>query len=161
MRGYDRKWLHKDITNVIAAANAHLIAINTQVDAKQGLAEMNFALRVTDFGQLSGLLARLATVPNVLRIALVEHVQWPPQAAAAAAACLVGLLAAWVAPRLNIPRITVYVPAVTIMVPGVPAYRAVFYLSNGDITHAMSYGVSAAPPPPRWQAAPPCSSRSR
>ncbi len=27
---------------------------------------MNFALRVTDFGQLSSLLARLATVPNVL-----------------------------------------------------------------------------------------------
>jgi GTP pyrophosphokinase len=66
VRGYDRKWLHKDITNVIAAANAHLIAINTLVDARQGLAEMNFALRVTDFGQLSGLLARLATVPNVL-----------------------------------------------------------------------------------------------
>ena len=66
VRGYDRKWLHKDITNVIAAANAHLIAINTQVDRRQGLAEMNFALRVTDFGQLSGLLARLATVPNVL-----------------------------------------------------------------------------------------------
>ncbi len=66
VRGYDRKWLHKDITNVIAAANAHLLAINTQVDPRQGLAEMNFALRVTDFGQLSGLLARLATVPNVL-----------------------------------------------------------------------------------------------
>ncbi|HEY6985626.1 MAG TPA: bifunctional (p)ppGpp synthetase/guanosine-3',5'-bis(diphosphate) 3'-pyrophosphohydrolase [Rhodanobacteraceae bacterium] len=66
VRGYDRKWLHKDITNVIAAANAHLIAINTQVDPRQGLAEMNFALRVTDFGQLSSLLARLATVPNVL-----------------------------------------------------------------------------------------------
>ena len=66
VRGYDRKWLHKDVTNVIAAANAHLLAVNTQVDARQGLAEMNFALRVTDFGQLSGLLARLATVPNVL-----------------------------------------------------------------------------------------------
>ena len=66
VRGYDRKWLHKDVTNVIAAANAHLIAVNTHVDPRQGLAEMNFALRVTDFGQLSGLLARLATVPNVL-----------------------------------------------------------------------------------------------
>ena len=51
-RGYDRKWLHKDVTNVIAAANAHLIAINTQVDPRKGIAEMNFALRVTDFGQL-------------------------------------------------------------------------------------------------------------
>ena len=54
-----------------ARADVHLgadeeKAINTQVDPRQGLAEMNFALRVTDFGQLSGLLARLATVPNVL-----------------------------------------------------------------------------------------------
>jgi len=66
VRGYDRKWLHKDVTNVIAAANAHLLAVNTHVDPSRGLAEMNFALRVTDFGQLSGLLAKLATVPNVL-----------------------------------------------------------------------------------------------
>lgn len=105
---------------------------------------LGFALMFNSPRRMALVAALVATVPNVLRIALVEHVQWPPQAAAAAAACLVGLLAAWVAPRLNIPRITVYVPAVTIMVPGVPAYRAVFYLSNGDITHAMSYGVSAA-----------------
>ena len=32
----------------------------------EAVTEMNFALRVTDFGQLSGLLAKLATVPNVL-----------------------------------------------------------------------------------------------
>jgi uncharacterized membrane protein YjjP (DUF1212 family) len=105
---------------------------------------LGFALMFNSPRRMALVAALVATVPNVLRIATVEHLHWPPQAAAAAAACLVGLLAAWIAPRLNIPRITVYVPAVTIMVPGVPAYRAVFYLSNGDITNAMSYGVTAA-----------------
>jgi uncharacterized membrane protein YjjB (DUF3815 family) len=37
----------------------------------------------------------------------------------------------------------VSVPAVVIMVPGVSAYRAVFYISNGDTTQALAYGVQA------------------
>jgi len=66
VRGYDRKWLHKDVTNVIAAANVHLLAANTRVDSDSGQATMNFAVRVTDYEQLSLLLARLAAVPNVI-----------------------------------------------------------------------------------------------
>ena len=66
VRGYDRKWLHKDVTNVIAAANVHLLAVNTRVDSDSGLATMNFAVRVADFEQLSTLLARLSGVPNVI-----------------------------------------------------------------------------------------------
>jgi GTP pyrophosphokinase len=66
VRGYDRKWLHKDVTNVIAAANVHLLAVNTRVDDASGLATMNFAVRVTDFEQLSMLLGRLSGVPNVI-----------------------------------------------------------------------------------------------
>jgi len=65
VRGYDRKWLHKDVTNVIAAANVHLIAVDSRVDSSSGLATMNFAVRVTDFEQLSTLLGRLSSVPNV------------------------------------------------------------------------------------------------
>ena len=66
VRGYDRKWLHKDVTNVIAAANVHLLAVNTRVDSASSLATMNFAVRVTDFEQLSMLLGRLSGVPNVI-----------------------------------------------------------------------------------------------
>jgi GTP pyrophosphokinase len=66
VRGYDRKWLHKDVSNVVAAANAQVIAMNARVDTRNGIAEMNYALRVTDFGQLSGLLAQLLAVPNVI-----------------------------------------------------------------------------------------------
>lgn len=66
VRGYDRKWLHKDVSNAIAAANAHVIAVTARVDAKQGIASMDYALRVSDFGQLSGLLNQLLAVPNVI-----------------------------------------------------------------------------------------------
>jgi GTP pyrophosphokinase len=66
IRGYDRKWLHKDVTNVIAAANVHLLAVNTRLDSASGMATMNFAVRVTDFEQLSTLLGRLSGVPNVI-----------------------------------------------------------------------------------------------
>lgn len=104
---------------------------------------LGFALMFNSPWVMALVAASVATAPNVLRIAAVEHLDWPPQAAAAVAACAVGLLAAWVAPRLNVPRITVYVPAVTIMVPGVPAYRAVYHLSNGDVAQALPYGVSA------------------
>jgi len=66
VRGYDRKWLHKDVTNVIAAANVHLLAVNTRVDPATSLTTMNFAVRVADFEQLSMLLGRLSGVPNVI-----------------------------------------------------------------------------------------------
>jgi len=105
---------------------------------------LGFALMFNSPWTMALVAAGVATLPNVLRIEAGVLLDWPPQAAAAVAAFLVGLLAAWVAPRLNIPRITVYVPAVTIMVPGVPAYRAVYYLSNGDVAQALTYGVSAA-----------------
>jgi len=66
VRGYDRKWLHKDVTGVIASANVHLLAVNTRIDSSTGIATMNFAVRVADFEQLSLLLGRLAAVPNVI-----------------------------------------------------------------------------------------------
>ena len=66
VKGYDRKWLHKDVTTVIAAANVHMIAADARVDSSSGLATMNFALRVTDYEQLSMLLGRLSGVANVI-----------------------------------------------------------------------------------------------
>lgn len=66
VRGYDRKWLHKDVTTVIAAANIYMIAVNARLEPNSNEVEMNFALRVADFGQLSSLLGRLLAVPNVI-----------------------------------------------------------------------------------------------
>ena len=86
--------------------------------------------------------ASIGMVANVGRLELIG-LGMPAQAAAAAAALVVGLLAAFVGPRLDVPTITVSVPAVVIMVPGVTAYRAVYYLSTGDTIQALDYGVQA------------------
>mgnify|MGYP000872784805 CR=1 FL=1 len=66
VRGYDRKGIHKDVSNVIAAANVHVAAVRAQVDERRGIAEMNYVVRVADFGQLSSLIGRLLAVPNVI-----------------------------------------------------------------------------------------------
>jgi GTP pyrophosphokinase len=64
--GYDRKGLHKDVSQVIAAANVHIVAVDARVDAARNEVAMNYVLRVADFGQLSALLAQLLAVPNVI-----------------------------------------------------------------------------------------------
>jgi uncharacterized membrane protein YjjB (DUF3815 family) len=65
------------------------------------------------------------------------------QAATVVATLVVGLLAAVVAPRLHVPRITLSVPAVVIMVPGAATYRALVALNNGDYEAAVAAGVTA------------------
>lgn len=65
VRGYDRKWLLKDLTNVIGSSNAHILGLNSRVDPSSGIAELRFALKVGDFEQLGALLAGLSGVPGV------------------------------------------------------------------------------------------------
>ncbi|MFI2754036.1 threonine/serine exporter ThrE family protein [Cellulomonas sp. P22] len=103
---------------------------------------LGFALMFNSPWRMAVAAATVGMIANVIRIELVD-VGVVAQAAAAGATLLVGLMAAWVAPRLRVPRITVSVPAVVIMVPGVAAYRAVFQLSNGNTTQALAFGVQA------------------
>ncbi len=65
VRAYDRKWLLKDLTNVIAQADVSILAIHSQADDARGLVEFRLNLRVGDFGQLSQLLGKLDAVPGV------------------------------------------------------------------------------------------------
>ena len=65
LRAYDRKWLLKDLTNVIAQQGVNILGVQSRVDESAGLAELRIAVRVADFGQLSDLLGRLNAVPGV------------------------------------------------------------------------------------------------
>ncbi|WP_425955362.1 threonine/serine ThrE exporter family protein [Xylanimonas sp. McL0601] len=87
--------------------------------------------------------AVVGMVANVLRLVMVNTWDVAPQAAAAGAALLVGLLARWIATPLRVPRLTISVPAVVIMVPGVAAYRAVFEFNGGDSVAALGFSVDA------------------
>ena len=68
VRAYDRKWLLKDLTNVIGAGNAHILAVNTKLDQARNAAELRFTLKVADFGQLGELLSRMAALPGVSEV---------------------------------------------------------------------------------------------
>jgi GTP pyrophosphokinase len=65
LRAFDRKWLLKDLTNVIAQLGVNILGVQSRVDEAQGMAELRLAVRVADFGQLSDLLGRLSAVPGV------------------------------------------------------------------------------------------------
>lgn len=86
--------------------------------------------------------ALIGMVANTLRLELVD-LGVLTQAAAFAAGLTVGVLANLIAPRVAVPRLTLSVPAVVIMVPGAAGYRAIFYLNSGNSLEAMAYGVEA------------------
>ncbi|MFY2765347.1 RelA/SpoT family protein [Arenimonas sp. MALMAid1274] len=65
LRAFDRKWLLKDLTNVIAQLGVNILGVQSRVDEAQGMAELRIAVRVGDYGQLSDLLGRLNAVPGV------------------------------------------------------------------------------------------------
>ncbi len=67
IRAYDRKWLLKDLSNIIAQANVNIVGINTLTPGSS-MAELKVNLKVADFGQLSTLLSKLDAVPSVLEV---------------------------------------------------------------------------------------------
>lgn len=73
---------------------------------------------------------------NVGRLYLQSHGQ-PWQLTVGLAAFAAGLLATWVARHSHHSRVSLSVPAVVIMIPGVPFYRALVSLNNGDYLQAV------------------------
>ena len=106
------------------------------------LGVLGFALMFNSTMRMALGAALIGMVANVLRLQLADT-GVAMQAATMVATLVVGLLAAYVAPRLQIPRITVSVPAVVIMVPGAAVYRTVVGLNNGDVQVAVTSGVQA------------------
>ena len=103
---------------------------------------LGFALMFNSPGRMALGAASVGMVANVLRLELVDR-GMVTQAAAACAAVVVGILTVMIAEKLDVPRITVSVPAVVIMVPGATAYRAVYFFNNGNTTEALAYAVQA------------------
>jgi uncharacterized membrane protein YjjB (DUF3815 family) len=86
--------------------------------------------------------AGVGMIANTARLVLMDAGLFT-QGAAFFAGLIVGVLCNLIAPRLDIPRITLSVPAVVIMIPGAAGYRAIYYLNAGDTLQALAYGVEA------------------
>ncbi len=65
VRAVDRRWLLKDITNLIAQEDAYVIEINSDNLRESGRVQLRLRLKVNDYGQLSTLLGKLEALPGV------------------------------------------------------------------------------------------------
>lgn len=65
MLALDRKWLLKEVSNVIAQANVHVSSISSHLERNGAQVRLRARLRVGDYGQLSTLLGKLAALPGV------------------------------------------------------------------------------------------------
>lgn len=83
----------------------------------------------------------LGTIANVARLQAIDAGA-AQLIATMAATLLVGLLAGWFGQRILAPRITLSVPAVLIMVPGVSTYRALVDMMAGDSVGALTNFLS-------------------
>ena len=65
VRAIDRRYLLKDVTNLIAQEDAHVLEINSDNVRDSGQAQLRLRLKVSDYGQLATLLGKLDALPGV------------------------------------------------------------------------------------------------
>lgn len=85
----------------------------------------------------------IGAVANTLRLELVDLTPLPAAAAAFIGALTAGILASLFHKRMAYPRISLTVPAIVIMVPGLYMYRAMYYIGVGNISNGAQWFVSA------------------
>ncbi len=88
--------------------------------------------------------ACIGAVANTLRLEFIDLAGLPPEAAALFGALIAGLIASVVGPRAGLPRISLTVPSIVIMVPGLYLYKAMYYMCDFDVVGAMGWGMRAA-----------------
>lgn len=101
------------------------------------VAAFGFAMLFNSPPKVCAAAALIGAVINTGRIALAVELGMPVPAAVGLAALCAGLLAAAVAAKTRYSRVTLSVPAVVIMIPGVPLYRSLTYLNNGQTMDAL------------------------
>ena len=101
------------------------------------VAAFGFAMLFNSPQRVCAVAALIGAVINTGRIALNVQLGVPAPAAVGLAALAAGLFAVFAARRTRFSRVTLSVPAVVIMIPGVPLYRALTYLNNQQIDDAL------------------------
>ncbi len=101
---------------------------------------------------MAAIAALIGAVANTFRLELIDFTGMPPAAAAFIGALSAGLLASEIKKNNGYPRISLTVPSIVIMVPGLYLYRAIYnfgimspdgsrflvHFRNHDYHHASS-----------------------
>ena len=106
------------------------------------IAAYGFAMLFNSRAKASLLAAIVGAMANTARLVLIDfHVPW--QLAVGLAAVTIGLLAQLFVSRASLSRVALSVPAVVIMIPGVPFYRAISALNNQTVEANVAVGQAA------------------
>jgi len=106
------------------------------------IAAYGFAMLFNARTKASLLAAIVGAMANTARLVLIDfHVPW--QLAVGLAAVTIGLLAQLFVSRASLSRVALSVPAVVIMIPGVPFYRAISALNNQTVEANIAVGQAA------------------
>jgi len=85
----------------------------------------------------------IGMIANTLRLELIELTGIPMGIAAFIGALCAGLLASAIKKFVGYPRITLTVPSIVIMVPGMFMYKGVYFIGLGDTATGTSWLVKA------------------
>ena len=88
--------------------------------------------------RLAAVAAIIGAISNTLRLELYDLAGFPPAVAAFLGAFCAGLFASLIKRKVGYPRISITVPSIVIMVPGLYLYRAIYNLG------IMSLGISGS-----------------
>ena len=102
-----------------------------------------FSLMFNSAISMAATAALIGAVANTLRLELISFTSIPPAAAAFIGALTSGLLASIIKQNHGYPRISLTVPSIVIMVPGLYLYRAIYNFGIMSLTDAVSWFASA------------------
>lgn len=87
--------------------------------------------------------AVIGAAANTTRLELIDLAGFPPAAAAFCGALLSGLLASLLKHHVGYPRISITVPSIVIMVPGLYFYKGIYHLGVMSLQESASWIASA------------------
>lgn len=93
--------------------------------------------------RLAEVAAAIGAIANTLRLELVDIAKFPPAAAAFIGALTAGILASLIKNKVGYPRISVTVPSIVIMVPGLYLYKGFYNLGMMSLVVSASWFASA------------------
>ena len=102
-----------------------------------------FSIMFNSPSGLAAVAAGIGAVANTLRLEFVDLTGMPPAVAAFIGALTAGILASLIKNRAGYPRISVTVPSIVIMVPGLYLYRGFYNLGMMSLSVSASWFASA------------------
>ena len=111
-----------------------------KLDMRSGMERFAYAILVILVATMA---AWIGAVANTLRLEFVDLTGMPPAVAAFIGALTAGILASLIKNRAGYPRISVTVPSIVIMVPGLYLYRGFYNLGMMSLSVSASWFASA------------------